>query len=536
MNDPATGFRKVYSDLESDRSAFLERAYDAAELTIPGLLPRSGTLDQTLKTPYQGIGARGVRNISSRMLLSLFPANTSFFQLVLDEQTRQQIDQSDAETQVEAAMKDLVDGIMAEVERSHFRVAADEALKHLAVAGNALLHWEKDETPRIFNLGQYVVKRDGRGKVLRICIKEKLDRKALPPEVTLALETPEPVIGGIPHDQGTPGRDDGDAVEMYTLIEWDNAAQEYVAEQEVDGIMVPGTRQTYSEDAMPWLALRWQRISGEDYGRGMVEELLGDLVSLEGLSQAMLEGSAAMAKVLFLADPNGVTKPSIIAKAPNGAVRMGRSEDVTVVQADKRADFSTVQTEIAILREQLSFSFLLNSAIQRNAERVTAEEIRFMAQELEQTLGASYSILALDFQLPVVSLLMSRMDDKGLFGQALETGAIRPSIVTGLEALGQGHDLNRLVQFSQAGSTALTPEVFAQHIKPGAWLRAVANATGNDAGELVKTDQQIQQEQQQAQLQQAAQTVAPQIADAALNQQQAQNTEGGQPSAQPQQA
>ena len=41
-------------------------------------------------------------------------------------------------------------------------------------------------------------------------------------------------------------------------------------------------------------------VDGEDYGRGRVEEFLGDLQSLESLTQAITEGSAAAAKVVFL--------------------------------------------------------------------------------------------------------------------------------------------------------------------------------------------------------------------------------------------
>ena len=48
----------------------------------------------------------------------------------------------------------------------------------------------------------------------------------------------------------------------------------------------------------------------EDYGRGRVEEFLGDLRSLESLSQALIEGSVVAAKVVFLVNPAATTKPN----------------------------------------------------------------------------------------------------------------------------------------------------------------------------------------------------------------------------------
>ena len=67
------------------------------------------------------------------------------------------------------------------------------------------------------------------------------------------------------------------------------------------------------------------------------------LRSLESLMQAMVEGSAAAAKVVFLVSPSATTKPQSLAKAGMGAIIQGRAEDVSVVQVGKTADFRTVQ-------------------------------------------------------------------------------------------------------------------------------------------------------------------------------------------------
>ena len=68
------------------------------------------------------------------------------------------------------------------------------------------------------------------------------------------------------------------------------------------------------------------------------EKNLGDLKSLEALS-ALVEGSAAAAKVVFLVSPSSTTKPATIANAGNGAIVQGRPDDVGVIQVGKTADF-----------------------------------------------------------------------------------------------------------------------------------------------------------------------------------------------------
>jgi hypothetical protein len=106
-------------------------------------------------------------------------------------------------------------------------------------------------------------------------------------------------------------------------------------------MILPGSRSTAPKDASPWIPLRYNVVDGEDYGRGRVEEFLGDFQSLESLTQAITEGSAAAAKVVFLVSPSSTTKPQTIANAGNGAIVQGRPDDVAVVQVGKTADFKT---------------------------------------------------------------------------------------------------------------------------------------------------------------------------------------------------
>ena len=75
----------LYSELESSRESYLRRARDCSVLTIPTLIPPNGHSNATsYETPFQGVGARGVNNISAKLLLTLFPPNASFFRLIID--------------------------------------------------------------------------------------------------------------------------------------------------------------------------------------------------------------------------------------------------------------------------------------------------------------------------------------------------------------------------------------------------------------------------------------------------------------------
>ena len=154
-------------------------------------------------------------------------------------------------------------------------------------------------------------------------------------------------------------------------------------------------------DKSPFIPLRYTSIGGEDWGRGFIEEYIGDLRSLEALYRSVVEGSAAASKVLFLVKPNGSTRLKTLSESPNGAIREGNAEDVSTLQMNKGADFNIAFQTMRMIQDRLQFAFMLNASVQRDAERVTAREIEFVSKELDDSLGGLYSLLSQELQLPL---------------------------------------------------------------------------------------------------------------------------------------
>lgn len=475
-----------YAQLEADRDAFLRRAREAALLTIPSLVPPEGHTGSTeYDTPYQSVGSRGVNNLASKLLLSLLPPNSPFFRLVIDDYDLAQVAGPEARGAVEEALGRIERAGLSEIEGSAVRVPVFEALKQLVVAGNALVYMPKKEGGmKVFRLDRYVVKRDAMGNVLEIITKESVSPLMLDEETRALLTDPE--------DRNTKDYD------LFTYVRF--TGKKWEVHQEVQGIEIPGSKGTYPKDRSPFIPLRFSRIDGEDYGRGFVEEYIGDLRSLEALTQAIVEGSAASAKVLFLVRPNGTTKAKNLAQSPNGAIVAGDANDVSTLQVQKAGDFRVALETSRTITERLSFAFLLNSSVQRNAERVTAEEVRYMAQELETALGGVYSILSVEFQLPLVNLVLARLEQQGKMPK-MPKDSVKPTIVTGMEALGRGQDLNKLAQFLQY-LQPLGPEVIAGNLNIDDYIDRLGASLGMDTNGLIKSAEQKAAEQQAMQEQQ----------------------------------
>lgn len=485
----------LYAKLESSRQPFLDRARECSELTIPALIPKSGHNGVSkLTTPWQGIGARGVNNLASKLLLALLPPNTPFFRLAIDDFTLTKLTQQEGmRAKVEEGLNKIERSVMAEIEGSALRVGGFEALKHLLVSGNVLMYLPKEGGVRVFHLDRFVTRRDPMGNVLDIITKESVSPLMLPEEVRTAA------LG-----EGDQPLNTEKNVDLFTHVYRDE--KKWRVYQEVKGMRVPGSEGDYPIDKTPWIPVRFSKIDGEDYGRGYVEEYLGDLKSLEGLTQAIVEGSAAAAKLVFLVNPNGTTDKADLAACENGAFVDGNVQDVNVLQLQKFNDFRVAHDTITGITERLSYAFMLNSAVQRSGDRVTAEEIRYMAGELEDGLGGIYSILSQELQLPLVKRLMFQMERQKRL-PVLPDGTIQPVIVTGMEALGRGHDLNKLNLFLQ-NLSPLGPEVLARYMNVSDYVTRVGTSLGIDMSGLIKTEEQVQAEQQQAMQQQMMQQMA----------------------------
>ena len=482
-----------YDRLSSDRSQFLNTARQAADLTLPYLIREDEVYTKgslKLTTPWQSVGAKGVVTLASKLMLALLPPQTSFFKLQVNDLNLGQDLGPEIRSELDLSFAKVERTIMESIAASSDRVIVHQALKHLVVAGNALIFMGKDGL-KLYPLNRYVVDRDGNGNVIDIVTKETISNKLLK-KFYPDLKLKEP---NSPSDNSSRHDDESD---IYTHVILDN--NRWVWHQEVEDKILPRSMGKAPTDANPWLVLRFNHVDGEVYGRGRVEEFIGDLKSLEALSQALVEGSAAAAKVVFTVSPSSTTKPATLAKAGNGAIIQGRPDDIGVVQVGKTADFQTAYQMAGTLSQRLSEAFLILNV--RDSERTTAEEVRMTQLELEQQLGGLFSLLTVEFLIPYLNRKLSVAQKTGEIPRLPKGDIVKPTIVAGINALGRGQDRESLAQFLTLISQTMGPQAIAQYINPEEVVKRLAASSGIDVLNLVKTMQEIQQEQQAAMQQQ----------------------------------
>lgn len=472
------GAKAQYDKLKNDRQPYETRAENCAAVTIPSLFPKDSDNSSTdYATPYQSVGSRCLNNLSAKLMLALFPQAPWMRLMVNEYEAKNLAGDEEAIAAVDSGLAMVERILMAYMEANNFRVTLFEAIKQLVVSGNALLYIpnpdgsDSNYNPmKLYRLTSYVVQRDSYGNVLQTITLDKIARGALPQDIKDKL--------------GNDGESNPEEeVEVYTHVYLDEETGEYLKYEEIEGEEVEGTDATYPLDANPYIPVRMVRLEGEDYGRSYTEEYLGDLRSLEGITEAIVKMAFISSKVVGLVNPNGITQPRRLTKAKTGDYVPGRPDDIHYLQLEKQVDFSIAKQVADGIEERLGWAFLLNSAVQRNAERVTAEEIRYVAGELEATLGGVYSILSQELQLPIVRVLLSVLQATKEIPD-LPKEAVEPTVATGLEALGRGQDLQKLTEaitmLGQMQPLAQDPDVDMNVLKT-----RVFNAMGIDTAGLM---------------------------------------------------
>lgn len=479
--------KELYNSLAREREPFLERAREAANYTLPHLMLREGDNSYSdLSRNYQSVGSTGIVTLASKMLRSLFPTSQPNFQLKTDvfAVSKLEAEQGGANlvNELKANLARVEQAVMNEFDSKGLRPMLNETLKQLLVAGNVMINLPEDGSMKVYRMDSYVVKRDHQGSPIMMVIKEKILREDVPESIEHKTETEDVDLSS--------------TVDVYTKISKDPDDDVWHIVQEIMGQEIEETRGQYVDEPLPYIPLRLEPITGMDWGWGYVTQLIGDLITYEGMTQALTEASVAASKVVFLVSPSAIgTDARTIAEAPNGAFVEGRSDDISIVTlGSKAADMSIAFQTSNGIKERLEKAFLLNSSFQRSQDRVTATEIQLMAEELETVLAGTYSLLSVEFQLPLIELVMSRMQKEGRLPEIPED-LVLPTITTGLNALGRGSELSRLDSFI-GGANAVLGQTAMQYLDVSNYLDRRLTALGLLNNGLLKTKEQLQAEAQ----------------------------------------
>lgn len=523
-----------WAELEANKSTILSMCEQFAQWTLPYLFPPNNiNVGEVMSVDKDSIGARGTNHLANKIINTLFPAKSLFFRLVIDQEMRDLIETSVAatagqsddslraavETAVQAAEKELIKAEKRAEEHLNmikYRPQATNAVKLLIVTGNAMVYHPETsrslyrkgyERPvQVYNLRNYHVVRDVDGEMVEFMTRETKAFETFHPEVQEALKNNAAFKAAHRGTGPTSIKEykKGADVTIYTrgVLEDDG---KYHIEQWADDVDLDRDR-IYTRDKLRWIPLTWNLLQGEDYGRGLVADYAGAFHAINALSISLLNIAAIMGDVKILVDPQSQIDIDEIQNSQSGSYHYGKPEEVGIGQLQylgNNAQF--LQAMIERYEKQISAAFLLATAMQRNAERVTTEEIRRDMDELETSNAGVYSRLAADWQYPTALLALDDTDFVSV-GDGIE-----PRVITGMDSLSRaGEAYNMRLFLTDVAMLNGVPEDVRMSIKKGPFMKQIGSyhQVPYESWVMTPEEEQAAQEaqmQQQAQLQQQQQ-------------------------------
>lgn len=388
---------------------------------------------------YQEMGAILTNGLASKLARLLFPTQHPFFQASASPAFKKAAERRGMD---ETTLRNSFAQIEMASNRRLFLNAGYAslilALKHLIITGNTLLHRDsKAGKVTAYGMQQFVTRRSGDGTLMDCILREFTTVEALPLELQDALRVISAAKYGRPEQ----------TVEKYTRIHrtYHNGVEGYEVSQEVDTISV-GDASWYPKNLCPWMAPTWNLIPGEHYGRGMVEDYAGGFAKLSSLSESSALYTVEILRVLHLVGAGAGSDVDELATAESGEYVRGDPEQIKVHEAGDANKLSVVDQVIESTTARLARAFMYGGGV-RDAERVTAAEIRADAEEVEHSLGGVYSTLSGGLQVPLAHILMTEVSDQVLAG--LITGQLQPDVTAGIPALGRSADVQNILLATQ---------------------------------------------------------------------------------------
>lgn len=477
--------QKFHSQSNEERTTLLYAFERYAAWTIPAIFPPEDiTGFEEVQYDFQSFGAQCLNSLANKVVMTLFHPSRPFFRGQLTEQQRGELGLSETEASVQ--MSRIEQDCILEFARVNGRPACVQLMLQLIGTGNSLLITQPGMPYRTMSYRNYDCEFDVHGSIVDLTIRESLRVNVLDDELASAAMRM--------------GKQPTDKVEVFTGVKRIRKVGDknfYVVWQELeDYVMMADRYGVYSEDTLPYKPQRWLDMPGRNAGIGLVELMSGDFHTLSTLAETDIDLMALITDIKTLVDPSGLTKMDEIVEKPPGAVCAGRADDIHSHTHDISQQSQYVDSKEQKVVRRLAQVFLMASSVTRDAERVTAEEIRYLANELDQAHGGVYSKIARSLQYPIAKDLLGRLSH--------EFSAIEPVIVTGLESLSRQSELDNYRGFINdlANATNIPPSILAWISEPKL-IRKFASGWGINHEDVLFTEQEkkVNDEQQLALMQ-----------------------------------
>lgn len=365
QSNPRKSLSDLYTEFEDTNLKSKLELY--ALWTIPSVFPedaisnnRSGNAE--IKHDYQSVGARLVNTLTSKLTATLFPYATSFFRVSASQEVQAAINQNNNNSIAKATLTQIESMANKALFYNASYAQLCQLIRLLIITGNGLLV-RRDQKCTVYSLKNYVLKRNGKGDVEHIIIRECLSSADMSAEVKAKA-----------FPNSTEDNDNLHSHYIYTSVKHQQVVvngrevPSWRVTQELNNVQLD-TDEVYTEYDCPYIPVVWSLMNGDNYGRGYVEEYTGSFTRLSELSQRYTEYELEALKVLHVYNPAKNFDMYELQNSKSGDYVQGDPTALSVYEVGMYQKLQQVAADLSVLTQELEIAFM-SQGNSRDAERV----------------------------------------------------------------------------------------------------------------------------------------------------------------------
>lgn len=507
---------EFYEEQLPNRQGAVAIAKRIANITIPSVFPDETYQPGADELPFtnQSLNAFLINSLANTLALTAFPPGLPMCKLEADETALSEDLKKDPElwTETSYALSRREEAHRTRLELTNARDAYQRSARLLAICGNCLGVYKNIDRPMIYNMHNYVVKRASDGTALVTVLKENISLALADEDVRDAVLAHRQKLSGStessPEDGKKPDYDDDATIYHVQTLELVGPKKRWYYWQETEGgYFIDGTDYYQDWEHPVMYPAHLSLETGAHWALPYCYDYEGDLKQVEELSAGFADAAAAIAEFIRFVDPTGLTDIRKVRSAKNLDVIPGRAQDVSVPQSQKNGDLQAVQGGIDMIYRRLGLAFASEASIQRNGERVTAEEWRRMALALDKGMGGVYSSISQTIQRWFVLRFIHLHQKENKKLTPLPKDIVSIGVVTGLDGIGRSSEYENLIGLCKDYSALVGPEGLREVANGADLFRRLAATKAIKIDGLAKTPEQKQAEQDSAQAAQQQQAM-----------------------------
>tara|TARA_R110002020_G_scaffold299886_2_gene515551 strand:+ start:1113 stop:2711 length:1599 start_codon:yes stop_codon:yes gene_type:complete len=492
---------KRYKDADNLKAQWKDKFEEAYEYCLPqreSFYDESAGQKRTDKI-FDETAVVGIQEFASRLQAGIVPT----FARWANFEAGVEIPEGNKE-EVNASLDDITQYIFEIIGNSNFNSEVHESFMDLAVGTGCMLVEEGDAVNPIkfsaIPLPHLILDNGPTNKIDTIFRKRqcKLNeitvmypKAELPAEVMQTMDENKKctLIDGVYRDYSEPN------VEKYKhcVILLDKKI--IIFEETFEGI-----------GANPYICFRWNKASGEVYGRGPIFNAMSAIKTTNLTIQLILENAQMSISGIYQVEDDGIVNPDNIQLVPGSLIPIApNSRGLQPINSAGR--FDVAQLVLEDMRANIKKALYMETLGRPEGTPMTATEVAERMADLSRQIGSSFGRLQSEFVIPVLRRVIRILKEQGRIELPIVNGReVKIQAVSPLARSQYQQDISDINRFHEIIGTTFGPQVLNLIVKQDEVARHIGKLMNipekllRDSQEQQELAQEMQSMAQQGQL------------------------------------